>query len=236
MLEQLFLNNCQITDIDACKIFDTILNLGNKKIRKLYMNDNQLSNVTALKVAKVIADQNLKIKEIGLKWNIITAVGGNAIAEALCTNSELKCLDLSWNRLGELPKDKPNPKDRSKMIKVMQQGDVGKAWGTAFVDNKTLVHLDMSQNRFDQFETKAMMDDLTQNHTLVGFHFQGNTGTAKEEPMDPKKKKKLDEEKKKKEAEEKKKEKETGIKRPKKEEGPPPKLTGKVDSMGFLVL
>ena len=84
LLEQIFLNNCQISDIDACKILDTILNLGNKRIKKLYMNDNKLSNVTALKVAKVIGDQNLKIKEIGLKWNIITAIGGNAIAEALC--------------------------------------------------------------------------------------------------------------------------------------------------------
>lgn len=135
------------------------------------MNDNQLSNKTALTVAAVLSDKNLKIKEIGLKWNIITAIGGNAIAEALCTNRELKCLDLSWNRLGELPKDKPNPKDRSKMIKVMQQGDVGKAWGNAFCDNQTLIHLDLSQNRIDQFETKAMQDDLMQNHTLVGFHY-----------------------------------------------------------------
>lgn len=82
-MEELYLNNCKISDYDACKILDTILNIGNKRIKKLYINDNQLTNKTALKVAKAIADPNIKLKELGLKWNIITAIGGNAIAEAL---------------------------------------------------------------------------------------------------------------------------------------------------------
>ena len=51
--------------------------------------------------------------------------------------------------------------------------------------------------------------------------------------MDPKKKKKMEEELKKKQAEEKK---EGKKEKSKKESGPPPKLTGKIDSMGFLVL
>lgn len=103
-------------------------------------------------------------------------------------NTELKCLDLSWNRLGELQKDRPNPKDRSKIITIMKQGDVGKAWGSAFSNNKTLIHLDLSQNRIDQYETQVMADDLTQNHTIIGFHYQGNSGIAKEEETKEKKK------------------------------------------------
>jgi hypothetical protein len=40
------------------------------------------------------------------------------------------------------------------MVKLMEEGDVGKAWGSMFIENKTLVHLDLSQNRISQFETE----------------------------------------------------------------------------------
>jgi hypothetical protein len=60
------------------------------------------------------------------------------------------------------------------MVKLMDVGDVGKAWGSMFIENKTLVHLDLSQNRISQFETEQMAEDIIGNQTLVGFHYLGN--------------------------------------------------------------
>jgi len=51
-------------------------------------------------------------------------------------------LDLSWNLIGQIPKDQKGP--AGKMTKLMDIGDVGKAWGSMFIENKTLVHLDLS--------------------------------------------------------------------------------------------
>ena len=41
-------------------------------------------NLTAKKVAELLNAGNTKVKEIGLKWNKITAIGGNLIANSLC--------------------------------------------------------------------------------------------------------------------------------------------------------
>ena len=43
----------------------------------------------------------------------------------------------------------------------MEIGDLGKAWGGMFLENKTLVHLDLSQNRIGQEETIALAEDLS---------------------------------------------------------------------------
>jgi Ran GTPase-activating protein (RanGAP) involved in mRNA processing and transport len=117
--------------------------------------------VTAKKVAELLNAGNTKVKEIGLKWNRITAIGGNLIANSLCQNNQLKVLDLSWNLIGQLPKDQPTPS--GKIIKLMEEGDVGKAWGSMFIENKTLVHLDLSQNRIGQYETEQMSEDIIGN-------------------------------------------------------------------------
>ena len=44
-------------------------------------------------------------------------------------------MDLSWNLIGQIPKDQPSPS--GKMVKLMDFRDVGKAWGSMFIENKT---------------------------------------------------------------------------------------------------
>ena len=83
-LESIYMNNCKLNDRDAVKIFDTIMSVGNQKIKRIYFNQNDLTNVTAKKVAELLNAGNTKVKEIGLKWNKITAIGGNLIANSLC--------------------------------------------------------------------------------------------------------------------------------------------------------
>lgn len=94
----------------------------------------------------------------------------------------MKLLDLSWNMLGVKPSVRLEPKTR-KPIKGMSAGDVGKAWGMCFLENKSLVHVDLSFNKFNQLDTTVFASNMQFNQTCVGFHFHGNVGPK--DPPDP---------------------------------------------------
>lgn len=67
------------------------------------MNQNNLSNVTGLQAADLLSDSGNLLKELGLKWNCMNAIAGNAIAEAIEDNKTLKRLDLGLNKIGQRP-------------------------------------------------------------------------------------------------------------------------------------
>lgn len=121
-------------------------------------------------MADIIKDTGIKLKEVGLNWNKITAIGGNAIANALETNNSLKILDLSWNIIGQ------RPSETKKVESNINEGDVGKAWGKALAMNIYLVHLDLSYNGIPLAETIELQEDIKENNTLIGFHYHGNKG------------------------------------------------------------
>jgi hypothetical protein len=45
-----------------------------------------------------------------------------------------------------------------------------------FIENKFLVHVDLSFNKIEQFETEIIARDIAFNQTCVGFHYAGNKG------------------------------------------------------------
>ena len=98
------------------------------------------------------------------------------IAEALQANRDLKILDLGWNRLGVRAF-----RQRKAGAPPMRKGDIGKAWGHMLSANKTLVHLDLSFNRFAAEDARIIQSEIRENHTLIGFHFQGNKGNGDQE-------------------------------------------------------
>ena len=80
------------------------------------------------------------------------------IYKALATNSTLKVLDISWNTIGNgMPTAVPNVCE-------------------FFKTNKTIVHLDMSNNNFSYDETVEISKTLPLNRTIYGLHFIGNFG------------------------------------------------------------
>jgi len=163
-IEALYLNNCKLRDEEIILLLNAVKDFQNTKIKKLYFNENQITSKGALGISEVLLDKHLKLKEVSLKWNKIDSVGGNAIALALETNTELKILDLSWNIVG-----KPNS-----LTKIVS-GDIGRAWGSAMMKNSTLVHLDLSFNKIGELDTINLSEDIVFNQSLVGLHFNGNT-------------------------------------------------------------
>ena len=130
----------------------------------MYLNNNSLTKVSALHIAEFIDYSDIKLKELGLKWNEINGVGGIAIAEALENNKFLKILDLSWNNIGRTET-------------YMSKGLIGKTWGKALKENKTLVHLDLGFNKIEEADTKIFAEDIKKNQTCIGIHYQGNTSS-----------------------------------------------------------
>ena len=49
-------------------------------------------------------------------------------------------------------------------------------WADAFSSNKSLLHLDLSNNQFDSRELKIMAEGLQKNHQILGIHLTGNEG------------------------------------------------------------
>ena len=134
------------------------------KIKKIFLNENHLTDMAAECIAEVIQEGNTRIREIGLKGNQITAKGGNKFASALVINRDLKVLDLSWNILGVKPFDVPDRRDPGRRFKsLMQDGDIGKAWGSAVRENKTLIHLDLSFNRIGLEDTESIQSAIREN-------------------------------------------------------------------------
>ena len=143
---------------------------SNLKLKKFYLNHNSLTNATALAFVNLLKEGNTRLREIGLKWNMIDGEGGAAIADALSENHILKVLDLSWNKLGVKAHDKANPVTK-KPIPTMKEGDIGRAWGKFMRDNKSLLHLDLSFNKIGEMDTTLLMEDIVFNQTCIGFHY-----------------------------------------------------------------
>lgn len=52
--------------------------------------------------------------------------------------------------------------------------DLGRELSEMFRLNKTLIHLDLSQNNITKLNCEKMMEGLKMNHTLLGIHMGGN--------------------------------------------------------------
>ena len=129
----------------------------NSSLRRLNIGKNFLSDNVTEKVSKML-ELNTSLEELYLQWNQIKSGGGINLVNGLKSASKLKVLDLSWNSLGQ------------------NGSQFAKAFAAYIGANTTLVHLDLSNNYVTIEDAKVLAEELKNNHTLYGFHFQGNVG------------------------------------------------------------
>ena len=55
---------------------------------------------------------------------------------------------------------------------------IGKTWGKPLKYNKTLVHIDLSNNMFNEETCKMVGKRVIKNHTIYGLHMAGNCCTV----------------------------------------------------------
>jgi hypothetical protein len=117
------------------------------------LSDNGVCDENCQNISELIHAKQ-QFREIYLHWNNITGKGADLIFSALAENQDICVFDLSWNKIGDCT---------GKMSMFLEQ-------------NSTMLHFDISNNRFTLEECKIIAKSLSQNKNIFGFHFQGMYG------------------------------------------------------------
>ena len=131
------------------------------------------------------------LKELYLKWNQLTQAGGKLIMEGVQARKTLAVLDLSWNRLNRLgvTVNEENPllsgaEEGSTNFKHYKSMNAESNFFSVFAEvmekQQSLVHVDLSWNRFNKEDSLLIAEAIRENHSMIGFHFDGNTGQIDE--------------------------------------------------------
>lgn len=160
-LTALNLTHTQLRDRDVVALCDALQT--NQTLTRLHLSENRFGVAGALAVAKFL-EENARVEEVYLAWNQLRGVGALRVVEALKFHSSLRVLDLSWNALDSNERLPPRA--------------VVTALADALANNKTLLHLDVSNNRLDLADCALLATALERNQTLIGLHMSGNCGVV----------------------------------------------------------
>lgn len=141
----------------------------NKFLEILNLSENSQTDNICHSMAELIT-YHPKQKELYLRWNSISYVGGRAIFKSLAkgNNNTQKVLDLSWNILGN---GLSTGKDSSCTDEICD----------FITSNESILHLDLSNNAFNTKQSDHIAKALKKNHSIFGFHFTGNKGYVNSE-------------------------------------------------------
>ena len=171
-------------DTRVDKLLSAVLN-GNQGLKMLNLRKNQISDKSKTKLIEL--GESDRLHELYLGWNSLTFRTGGPLFQVLKDSENLRVLDLGSNFLGR------HSKDIKKMVKFEavkdKKGKQGKkrvesllvsskleVLESFLAENKSLLHLDLSNNEFDLEDSIKIKESLDKNHTIYGFHFQGNYG------------------------------------------------------------
>ena len=129
----------------------------NDTIKRLNLSRNFITDRAAEDIGKMVS-QNNSLEELYLRWNQIKNQGGTFIFEGLKTTSQLRVLDIAFNSLG------------------LGTGTFAQSFADYITKDIRLIHLDLSNNYINRSDSLTISKALESNHTVYGFHFQGNVG------------------------------------------------------------
>ncbi|CAD8081706.1 unnamed protein product [Paramecium primaurelia] len=163
-LQYLNLENNKFND-DGCRQLFKMLQ-ENTIMQKLNLSHNLITD-KSMPEFNMLLQKNATLSEIYLHWNRIHQIGGQYIIAALFINYNVKVLDLSFNSLGIRYKDDAQSPQKNRQPY--------QTWPDYFSSkNCNLIHLDLSNNQFNQSQSEAIAKALEDNHNIFGFHFSGN--------------------------------------------------------------
>lgn len=130
-------------------------------LRTLILRENNISDEGASAIASILNTTSMTLTELDISWNKIQHIGLISLANSLAKNTTLESLDLSWNAGGtssDLHREAAN------------------ALSSMFASNKSLTHIDLSNNQLGPTDCTIISQGLALNHTLLGLHMTGNSG------------------------------------------------------------
>ncbi|XP_077101927.1 NACHT, LRR and PYD domains-containing protein 12-like isoform X3 [Siphateles boraxobius] len=98
-LEKLTLINCEIKT-EGCAALTSALR-SNSHLRELDLSENKIGAKGLKLLSDGLKDPHCKLEKLTLRYCEITDEGCAALASALRSNSHLRELDLSWNKIGD---------------------------------------------------------------------------------------------------------------------------------------
>jgi Ran GTPase-activating protein (RanGAP) involved in mRNA processing and transport len=147
----------------------------NESITMLDLAHNSMAH-EAFSVLGEVLPFNSVLKELRLSWNNCHGRGLRSLSKGLLTNKSVKRLDLSWNLLS---------RERQDLTACSMLDDDAEAAIAVFASlirkNRGLRHLDISNCSLSPRHASLVADAFNNNHSITGFHYDGNTGL-----LDPK--------------------------------------------------
>lgn len=172
-LKSLNLDNNNISKSGLETLWEGIM--YNNWLSILSLNHNNFHNDHAAIIADLITNSRLKM--LFLAWNKIRDKGGVLIFNALAANQTIQIFDISFNSLNS--SSVHNYGNISSDVKF--EADLNRSCQSAsalnrmFLENCTLIHMDLSHNNFSAKDWIEISKGLNQNKSVLGLHMTGNS-------------------------------------------------------------
>lgn len=167
------LSKCALGDLVTSQLFGLIKNSMN--LKSINLSENNLTDNITDSVVDCFS-KNQSLKEIYFRWNGLTAKFAGPFFRSIVESKEIMVLDLAYNHIGKGLKVIKEVKNKRKRRGRLQDIDVAEIIQEYLNDNDTLAHLDLSCNNFRLEECEKISEGLKVNHSVYGFHFDGNYG------------------------------------------------------------
>ena len=182
-LVELDLGNTDMTHDSVIKI-TTILNESNDVLEVLNMDNpcfNSVMQETAIHMGKMISI-NQGLQKLSLRGFRLRCDGIYTLSLHLLENKRLKVLELSCNQIGpdgaQSLATYIKASDcvlESLFLKANKLGDLGaKAMAQAIAENRSLIHIDMTNNNIHDLGLCRVSEALSVNTTLLSFKLFNN--------------------------------------------------------------
>lgn len=155
-LDTINLESNNLSDKNISLLCNSLARSG--RVKELILSNNKISDEGAVSISGYIKDSSC-LEKLDLSWNNIRAIGANSIFKAMIENESIRVLDLSWNSISS-PSEQKSAKTLAELFEV----------------NKTLIHLDISNNMLGPNDCDILSEGLKKNKSLLGLHIEGNHG------------------------------------------------------------
>lgn len=134
-----------------------------------------MDNEHAACIADIIKFSTLKM--LFIAWNKIRSKGGVMIFNALKDNNYIQVFDASFNSLAANSiQNYGNIAVTPTKISTenLNCSKCAISLNNMFLENSTLIHMDLSHNNFSMEDCKEISKGLNQNKSVLGLHMSGN--------------------------------------------------------------
>ena len=158
-----------------------------KTLKLLNVSKNRVSDTGAQYISTFLKTSKC-LETLQVHWNKIRGKGAILISKAVKRSRSLRVLDVSFNSFASGAIRKVQVKDgddqdgiipeRRHVLQQLQCVESAWKWRSALRRNRFLIHFDISYNQFSIEDMQVVGDGLRENHTLLGFHTEGNNAAV----------------------------------------------------------